>query len=72
MKTKTWKVISNRANKQTLNPALRKRRFNGRRTSVPRSLSIGWGLRAALMTILCDPYLSCKSHLPRVRIHLLP
>src|ERR1017187_10390401 len=41
--------------------ALRKRRSRSRSTLAPEILFIGWRLRAVLMTILCDHYLSCKA-----------
>src|ERR1035438_9431080 len=40
--------------------ALRKRRSRSRSTLAPEILFIGWRLRAVLMTILCDHYLSCR------------
>ena len=71
MKAKTWTVITNTGKQAALSLALRRRRFKSRRTSAPESLFIGLGLRAILMTILCDRYLSCKSLLLERELHLL-
>jgi len=49
-----------RANTHGLSLDLRRRRFKGRRTLAPESLFTGEHLRAVLMTILCDRYLSCR------------
>jgi hypothetical protein len=49
-----------RANMHGLSLDLRRRRFKGRRTLAPESLFTGEHLRAMLMTILCDRYLSCR------------
>jgi hypothetical protein len=41
-----------------LESALKKSKYESRHTSAPETLSIGWRLKGALMTILCDRYLS--------------
>jgi hypothetical protein len=61
MKTKTWTVIANTGKQADLESGLEKKTVQKPTYISPEILLIGWRLKAALMTPLCNHYLSGKN-----------